>query len=149
MLFLKIVAVIWTFPNTLLGLMIGSLGLITGGRCQLKRGCLEFHGGLVAWGLSKLLGGSGAAAMTLGHTILGQSSKTLEMARDHEHVHVKQYERWGIFFIPAYLGSSIFLMLRGRDSYRENPFEIEAYSKAEIASSTRPNTNSDVDNTAE
>jgi hypothetical protein len=41
---------------------------------------------------------------------------------------VKQYERWGPFFIPAYLGSSAWMWLRGRDAYRDNPFEAEAFA---------------------
>ena len=144
MFLLKIIAIIWALPNTLLGSFVGLLALFSGGRCQWRRGCLEFYGGLVTWILSRLLGGSGASAMTLGHTILGQSTKTLEMARDHEHVHVRQYERWGVFFIPAYLGCSLYLMLRGRDSYRENPFEIEAYSKADITTKSTNTTETDI-----
>lgn len=67
--------------------------------------------------------------MTLGHTILGVDRQALETCRDHEHVHVKQFELWGPFFLFAYLGCSAFLWLRGRDYYHENPFEIEAFLK--------------------
>lgn len=65
--------------------------------------------------------------MTLGHVILGQDEDALEFVRDHEHVHVRQYERWGLLFVPAYLLASAYLYCRGRDGYRENPFEKEAY----------------------
>jgi hypothetical protein len=41
-------------------------------------------------------------------------------------VHVRQYERWGPLFVPAYLVSSLVLWLRGRDPYWDNPFEVEA-----------------------
>lgn len=77
------------------------------------------------WALDTLAGG--VMAMTLGHTILGQSSTGLEFVRDHEQVHVRQYERWGPAFLPAYLISSFYLWMRGRDMYRQNPFEVEAY----------------------
>ena len=120
----------WTSPNSVIGLFFGVLALLSGGGAQLTRGCVEFHGGVVKWILSRLLGGEGAAAMTLGHTILGQTPEMLRKARDHEHVHVKQYERWGPFFLPAYLGSSLVLWMRGCDCYLDNPFEVEAYRLA-------------------
>ena len=47
----------------------------------------------------------------------------------HEMVHVRQYERWGPFFIPAYLACSLGLWLAGKDAYRDNPFEREAYGR--------------------
>ncbi len=72
--------------------------------------------------------------MTLGHTIIGKSAEALAICRDHEQIHVQQYERWGPLFLPAYLACSAYLRLLKRDWYRENPFEIEAYSKAELAS---------------
>ena len=68
-----------------------------------------------------------AAAMTLGHVIIGRDEWCLDSSREHELVHVRQYERWGPLFIPAYLSSSLYLWLRGRDAYFDNPFECEAY----------------------
>ena len=91
---------VWAAPNSLLGVLVGLLGLLTGGKVQLRQGCLEFYGGFVSWALSRLPLGS-VMAMTLGHTIIGQSANGLAVARDHEHVHVRQYERWGPMFIPA------------------------------------------------
>jgi hypothetical protein len=49
--------------------------------------------------------------------------------RAHEQVHVRQYERWGPLFVPAYLLSSLVELLRGRRPYRDNWFEREAYGK--------------------
>lgn len=69
----------------------------------------------------------GAAAMTFGHTILGQDDYQLNRARDHEHVHVRQYERWGPVFGPAYVLCSLWLWFRGYNAYLDNPFEVEAY----------------------
>lgn len=122
---------VWTLPNSLLGLIAGSLGLLTGGDYQVERGCLEFYGGFVKWFLMKLGPNGGVIAMTLGHTILGQDQDGLALARDHEQVHVGQYERWGPFFLPAYLGCSAWLWLRRKDCYRDNPFEVHAYSIAD------------------
>ncbi len=65
--------------------------------------------------------------MTLGHVIYGLDRKTLDVVRDHEQVHVRQYERWGPAFLPFYLGCSFWLWVNRRDPYLDNPFEIEAY----------------------
>ncbi len=105
---------------------------MTGGKVQWKQGCLEFHGGLVSWTL-KRLGRSGVLAMTLGYVILGQTARALKIAREHEHVHVRQYQRWGPLFIPVYLSCSAWLWLQNKEFYRGNPFEVEAYRIADPA----------------
>ncbi len=122
----RIAYIVWALPNTLLGASLGAIGLLMGGRVQVRRGVLEFSGGGVRWGLARF-----ATAITFGHTILGLDETALDLCRDHEHVHVRQYERWGPFFLPAYLLCSSWLWLRGRDAYRENPFEREAYGDTE------------------
>ena len=72
-----------------------------------------------------------AAAMTLGHVIMGCDQECLDHSRDHEHVHVRQYEAAGPLFIPAYLGASVWCWWRGFDTYYDNPFEREAYGEDE------------------
>jgi hypothetical protein len=119
---------LWALPWTLAGLFVGSTALATGGGGRCVEGVLEFHGGLVAWLLRHAAGG--ASAMTLGHVILGRTRADLNRAREHEHVHVRQYERWGLMFIPAYGLCSAWLWLRGRRPYWDNPFEREAYGRA-------------------
>jgi hypothetical protein len=52
--------------------------------------------------------------------ILGASEADLDAARGHEQVHVRQYERWGPFFLPAYLASSAWQLACGRRCYRDN-----------------------------
>ncbi len=69
--------------------------------------------------------------MTLGHTVLGRTAAALDMARPHELIHVRQYERWGPLFVPAYLLCSLVIWLRGKDAYRDNPFEREAFTQGE------------------
>lgn len=121
---------VWASPYTLLGILVGLLGLATGGGVQLRRGAVEFHGGLVRWLLARVPGIGGALAMTLGHTILGQTPAALDITRDHEHVHVRQFERWGPLMGPAYVGCSLWLILRGAERpYRDNPFEREAFEE--------------------
>ena len=63
--------------------------------------------------------------MTLGHVVLGRDAAILDHAREHERVHVRQCERWGLLFIPAYLLASAWQALGGREAYRDNPFERE------------------------
>ena len=120
---LRIAAFLWPLPYTLMGI---SLGLLLGGRFQKIDGVIEIHGPFVASILKRLY--NPAMAITLGHVVLGQTPTALETTRVHERVHVRQYERWGVFFVPAYFAASVYLYFRGRDGYLENPFEIEAYA---------------------
>ncbi len=128
----RLVAWLWVSPVTVCALWLVLLGLFTGGRARTVRGVIEVHGGLVGWYLRRGMPWFGpAAAMTLGHVILGRDAECLDISRDHEHVHVRQYERWGAFFIPAYLAASVYCWLRGYNAYFDNPFEREAYGAAE------------------
>jgi hypothetical protein len=115
----------WAAPWTSLGLVVGVMGLATGGGGRRGPGILEFHGGAVLWLLACIPGH--AFAMTLGHVVLGRSAAALDLAQSHELVHVRQYERWGPLFVPAYLACWGYLWLTRRDPYRDNPFEREAY----------------------
>lgn len=125
-----VVTWLWASPASLLGTAIGAVGLATGGRVRRRGRTLEFHGGAVSQALRRCPLPAGAMAMTLGHVILGQSAASLDEAREHELVHVRQYERWGPLFLPAYLVCSLLIWLRGGDAYRDNPFEREAYRLA-------------------
>ncbi len=129
---LKPLVYLWASPATLLGLFAAALSLPGGGRLQVVRGVLEVHGGFATWFLMRGMPwmASGAAAMTLGHVILGCDARCLEQTRRHEHVHVRQYERWGPLFLPLYLLYSFRLWLQGRDPYLDNPFEVEAYANS-------------------
>lgn len=124
----KALLIFWVSPNSLIGVVVGTVSLLFGGKVQLRRGCAEYYGGLVTGILNRVPPGAKTSAMTLGHTILGSSPQVLDRVRDHEQVHVMQYEKWGPLFLPAYLGSSMVLWVRGRDPYLDNPFEIEAYA---------------------
>ena len=72
--------------------------------------------------------------MTLGHVILEVDGKALDDCREHELVHVRQCERWGPFFLPAYALASLWAMIRGGHYYRDNGFEVSA----ERAAGTSP-----------
>jgi hypothetical protein len=126
---LKFAAYLWAAPWTLFGIFWGILGLVTGGRVQLVQGVIEFHGGLPAWLLRRAPLVGGAAAITFGHSVLARTLADLDASRSHERIHVRQYERWGPFFIPAYLLCSLWLLVCRRSPYWDNPFEKEAYAK--------------------
>jgi hypothetical protein len=121
-------AILWALPWTLLGLLAGGLAVVSGGGVQRVGRVLEFHGGWLAHilGWAPIVGG--ASAMTLGHCVIARTQADLVRCRRHELVHVAQYERWGPLFVPAYFACSAWMWLRGRDSYLDNPFEVEAYS---------------------
>lgn len=121
--------IVWASPWSLLGLLIGMLGLTTGGRVQRRGRAIEFYGGAVTWLLQRPPHGQFRLAMTLGHTVLGQTDASLDISREHEMVHVRQYERWGPLFVPAYFLCSLVVWLAGRDAYRDNPFERQAYDE--------------------
>jgi hypothetical protein len=122
---------LWVFPATLIGLLPIPIVLLQGGSLQWKQGILELHGGLVTKILRSWLPWVGSAsAMTIGHIVWGIDEACLDHSRAHEHVHVRQYERWGPFFIPAYFLASWLVARRGLNPYLDNPFEREAYEKA-------------------
>jgi hypothetical protein len=121
---IRAVAYAWAAPTTLVGLAAGVLTLASGGRVQVRRGALEFHGGFARWFLSTRV--VSASAMTLGHAILGRDPDCLESCRDHEQAHVRQVERWGPLFLPAYVAASVWEWSRGRHYYLDNWFERDA-----------------------
>jgi hypothetical protein len=115
----------WAAPTSLVGLTAGGLTLLSGGHVQRRRGALEFYGGFSRWFLSSMPFVR-ASAMTLGHVIIGRDPGCLESCRDHEQAHVRQVERWGGLFIPAYLVASAWAWLRGQHYYFDNWFELDA-----------------------
>lgn len=118
---------LWALPNTIIGLACLPPTLMTGGRARVKRGVIEVYGGFASWVLRKVCGGAGA--MTLGHVILGRDRAMLDYTRDHEHVHVGQYMRWGPLFLIMYGLSSFNCWRKGQNPYLENRFERVAYGR--------------------
>jgi hypothetical protein len=123
---------LWAGPNTLLGLLFVPPTLLSGGRVRVVRGVVEVYGGFAGWflsrGLPRLVPIFGpAAALTLGHAVVARDWDCAEASRDHEHVHVRQYERWGPLMLPAYFLAAFDAWRRGGDPYWDNRFEREAY----------------------
>lgn len=125
----KSLRVLWASPYTLLGILVGMIGLLTGGKVRFRDGALEFYGGATKFLVRLLPTGVNTVGFTLGHTILGQDEEGLRYAGPHERVHVRQFERWGPLMGPAYLLASAWMWLCGRDAYLDNPFEVEAYAE--------------------
>ncbi len=125
----RAVRYLWSLPTTAAGLVFFMLAIFTGGKSRVVDGVLEVWGGAVTLFLERctLLEG-GAGAMTLGHVVLGRTERLLNLTRSHERVHVRQCERWGPLFLPAYAIASLIALARGKRAYEDNCFEREAYA---------------------
>ena len=109
---------VWTAPNTLLGVLLGVMGMLRGATPQVSDGALVFH--RYPWGPG--------GALTLGQVILhtgdtldtrcmtyaqratcaqriGTSPEAVDTPvrlGDHERAHVYQYLLFGPLFLPLY-----------------------------------------------
>ena len=118
---------VWALPATVLGLIFAATALWRG-QVRVIDGVVEAHGPVVRSVLSRLPSApSEVAAITFGHVVLGIDADAIDDTRAHERVHVRQYERWGPAFIPAYLIVSLWAFARGRHIYFDNYFEREAF----------------------
>lgn len=122
----RVAAYAWAGPNTLLGFAAGLVMLMFGAAVRRVQGTIEFSGGAIGRLLVTRARPFPFQAVTLGHVILGTSAAALAGAREHEQVHVRQYERWGPFFLPAYFASSAWQLVTGRHVYHDNYFERQA-----------------------
>ncbi len=124
---------LWAAPNSLVGVLAALPVLWRGGFARAIDGTIE-----VSWHGDRVPASSWThrlpfVAITLGHVILGVSDGELARLRSHEQVHVRQYERWGPLFLPAYALASLVALGRGRHAYVDNVFEVEARRVAEGA----------------
>ena len=123
----RILQYLWASPNSLVALAVVLALSPFGVRAKVVAGVLEVHGLVVTRILGSIPPRGMTSTLTLGHVVFGLSSADLERSRSHERVHVRQYAVWGPFFLPAYGLSSLWQRLRGRDPYRDNYFERQAY----------------------
>lgn len=125
--------ILWASPNSAIGLLIAVASWPIRGKVTIQGRTLEACGPLVHLvfrGIPLIRGGP--AAMTLGHVILARDQCELDRCRNHELVHVRQYERWGPLFLPAYLFFTVEAWARGHRPYLDNRFEREAYGRDPI-----------------
>lgn len=111
---IRVLGFAWTFPNTVLGLVLGALTF------QLPR----LHGGAVVFdrearGLTKAMRAANRSAMTIGFVIVSGVPVQGKLLA-HERHHVRQYMAWGPLFIPVYL------LLAIAYGYRRHPMERAA-----------------------
>ncbi len=104
---MSILGKLWTLPNTLLGLLVGTVAVMLGSRVRVGRNAIEFLDQPFVGLLRK-------SAITLGNTIhyapgrdadhlvLRYDGRALVALGEHERAHTRQYERWGVFFLIAY-----------------------------------------------
>ncbi len=116
----------WAAPASAIGLVVGAVAIILGARAKRVEGTLEIGGGRLGRWADGLPERARFAAVTLGHVIVGVDDLALASCRAHERIHVRQYERWGVFFFPAYAIAGLRELARGGDPYRDNYFEREA-----------------------
>jgi hypothetical protein len=118
----------WAAPTTAIGLLVAAGAFVPRGRIRVVDGVLEIHSPLIASLLRRCVPiAGGAAAMTLGHVVIGQDDRCLACTRRHERVHVRQCEVWGPAFIPAYLAASLWALATGKGMYAGNYFERQAW----------------------
>lgn len=120
----------WAWPASLPGLLLLLPMWLAGARVRRLEGTFEVCGGALGRCAGRLPLLRHFDAVTLGHVILARDAQALARWRAHERVHVRQYERWGLLFYPLYLGASLWLWLRGKRPYLDNPFEREAREQA-------------------
>ena len=118
----------WALPATMAGLLLSLIAFALGANGRIVEGAVEIAGGRIDGCLSMLPRYCRFGAVTIGHVIIGVDHETLAHCRIHEHVHVRQYERWGVLFFPLYLFSSFLQLVQGRDPYLDNFFEREAFA---------------------
>ena len=123
----SIVRYLWAAPTTAIGVVVVLAGFRSA-KVRFVDGVLEAYGPALAWIFRNLtFMPGGAAALTLGHVVIGRDHASLESTRAHERVHVRQCEAWGPLFVPAYLAASLIAVARGRSFYFDNCFEVEAW----------------------
>ena len=120
----------WAAPATLAGLLVALPAFAAGARARVIDGVIEVTGGRVERLVAALPRRCRFCAITFGHLVVCTDECTAAAVRAHEHVHVRQYERWGVFFFPLYVASSVAQVIRGRHPYLDNAFEREAYAKS-------------------
>jgi hypothetical protein len=126
--FAKAAKFLWAAPCSFVGVVVGTGVLLLGGKARPFPGTLEFTFRDSEASCGTLARSLPFRAITFGHIIIAVTEEDLSCAREHELVHVRQYERWGVAFFVVYPASSLWQLLRGRRAYWDNHFEIQARS---------------------
>jgi hypothetical protein len=125
---LTVLGITWALPLSLFGALLALPVLVLRGQAQLIRKptiAILVRGPFADAMLSRHPFGA-MTAMALGHVIIAEHHGLSNRILIHELEHVRQAERWGPLFPVAYLLSSAWAAIRGRDAYWHNIFEIAA-----------------------
>jgi hypothetical protein len=123
-----LLGILWASPLTLAGLLLALPVLLLRGHLQVIRGhtvALLVRGPFADAMLSRHPFGA-MNAMALGHVVIAEHEGLSARVLVHELTHVRQAARWGLVFPFAYLASSAWAAIHGRDAYWHNRFEIAA-----------------------
>ena len=117
---------IWASPASALGVCAAGIASLAGAKVKCVSGVLEVSLAPRSRLLCKAVACLPFAAITFGHIVIARSAQEQAALRQHERVHVAQYELWGPVFLAAYPLESLFQFLRGRQPYQDNRFEVAA-----------------------
>ncbi len=129
----RTVKVLWVLPVSLCALPLLPFA-VWRARWRVCDSVLEISSPALAWFLRGpwfrvMSGGEGFAAATIGHVIVARDPQCLDRCRVHEHVHVRQCERWGVLFPLVYVLAGLYAAIKAKhwDAYYwNNVFEREA-----------------------
>lgn len=127
---LKVAKLLWAAPCSAIGLVLAAIPLALGGKAAWRSGALEVTYRQSPAGCGKLAQALPFRGIVFGHVILAVTNEELCRIGPHERVHVEQYERWGPIFFLAYGLSSLWQLLRGRNPYWQNHFEVQARQRS-------------------
>ncbi|MEJ7138000.1 signal peptide prediction [Amphibiibacter pelophylacis] len=122
--------ILWPLPCSAVGLVLGLPLLALGGSVRRVGPTLEIALRARQYELPRWVHRLRFGGITFGHVILGQSHELLAVLRAHERVHVRQYERLGIFFFVAYPLASLVSWWRGQGAHAGNRFERQAVAQS-------------------
>lgn len=123
-----LLGIVWASPLTAIGLLFGLPILLCRGRIFLIHDttpALLVRGPLADFLLARHPFGA-MCAMAIGHIVIAEEQGLTKQILTHELAHVRQAARWGALFPFAYLAASAWAILRGRDAYWHNTFEVAA-----------------------
>jgi len=118
---LSVVSFILNIPYTIIGLLISLISMPTELHAKSNPYTIIIHVKSFWWAFGYL---KNARAMAIGHVVLlGQKLERNDL--EHELIHIEQYQRMPLLHPILYYIELI------RKGYKNNKYEIEAYSKAE------------------
>ncbi|MDB5852168.1 MAG: hypothetical protein JWR22_209 [Herminiimonas sp.] len=120
--------IVWALPLTFLGILLAMPILARRGELRLVHApipALLVSGPLADFMLERHPFGA-MCAMAVGHVVIADRQGLTPQILTHELAHVRQASQWGFVFPFAYLAASGWAVMRGRDAYWHNVFEVAA-----------------------